>query len=124
GTETTRHLEVENAPLYDSRGDYAGTFLTLRDIGERKEAENALLARQVAEASNQAKGMFLAMMSHEIRTPMNGVLGTLSLLLDTDLESSQHELAATAYQSADDLLALLNDILDFSKIEAGKLDIV
>ncbi len=124
GQARLRHLEVDNSPLYDNQGHYAGSYLTIRNINPRKEAEAALRARQVAEAANQAKGLFLAMMSHEIRTPMNGVLGTINLLLESELTPLQHELGTAARQSAEELLNLLNDILDFSKIEAGKLDLV
>ena len=48
-------------------------------------------ARLEAEQANRAKTAFLSTMSHEIRTPMNGVLGTATLLSDTELSSKQSE---------------------------------
>ena len=62
-------------------------------------------------------------MSHELRTPFNGVLGMLTLLERTRLDSSQREYVHTARHSADHLLSLLNDILDVSAMEAGKMSI-
>ncbi|WP_462076940.1 ATP-binding protein [Nitrospira sp. CMX1] len=78
-------------------------------------------AKEAAEESARAKGIFLATMSHELRTPMNGVLGCTELLKDTSLSDQQRELIETMHRSAEALLTLVNDILDFSKIEAGKM---
>ncbi|AWK06955.1 histidine kinase [Flavobacterium crocinum] len=93
------------------------------DITNKKEIEDAIKAKQLAEAANKSKSDFLANMSHEIRTPLNGIIGFTHLLMKTDLEEIQEKYMTTINQSAHSLLEIINDILDFSKIEAGKLEL-
>ncbi|MCD0474661.1 PAS domain S-box protein [Flavobacterium sp. EDS] len=93
------------------------------DITSKKEAEDAIKAKQLAEAANKSKSDFLANMSHEIRTPLNGIIGFTNLLMKTNLQEIQQKYMITVNQSAQSLLNIINDILDFSKIEAGKLEL-
>ncbi|MFB9076585.1 PAS domain S-box protein [Flavobacterium procerum] len=93
------------------------------DITNKKEIEDAIKAKQLAEAANKSKSDFLANMSHEIRTPLNGIIGFTHLLMKTELEEIQEKYMTTINQSAHSLLEIINDILDFSKIEAGKLEL-
>ncbi len=101
-----------------------GYVLNGFDVTEARQAsEDLLAARDAALVASKTKSEFVSMMSHEIRTPMNGVIGLTELLLETDLDDDQQELASGVKVSADRLLVIINDILDFSKIEAGKLEI-
>ena len=53
---------------------------------------------------------------------MNGVIGSLDLMLDSELAPELAELAQIARTAANDLLSIIDDILDLSKIEADKVE--
>ncbi len=96
----------------------------LRDIGDRKRAEERLhKAKAEAETATRAKSDFLANMSHEIRTPMNAIIGMTHLALGSGLTARQRDYVEKAHHAAKSLLGIINDILDLSKVEAGKIEL-
>lgn len=92
-----------------------------RDLTERRKAEQKLISAY--EEASKLKSEFLANMSHEIRTPMHGMLSALTLLLDTQLDENQLDLANVIRESGDVLLQVINDILDYSKLASGTFTI-
>jgi PAS domain S-box-containing protein len=125
----------------------AGTFYTgiIRDITERKRAEQALqaltvsleekvkertaeleVARDQALVATRLKSEFLASMSHELRTPLNAVIGFSEVLSEKmfgELNAKQEEYILDILSSGRHLLSLINDILDISKVEAGRMEL-
>jgi signal transduction histidine kinase/sensor domain CHASE-containing protein len=81
-------------------------------------------AKEKSDASSEAKTKFLSMMSHEIKTPMNGLMGMISLLKDTELNTTQSEYVNTMQHSTESLLKLVDNILEFSKLESGEVSTV
>lgn len=105
--------------------EYLGQLIrvvVIRDITQLKKDEEEILgAKKVAEDAQHAEEQFLAKMSHEIRTPMNGIIGLTDILLKEPTSHEQEEYLRLIKQSADNLLVIINDILDLSKIRSGKI---
>jgi len=101
-----------------------GGFAIYHDITEQDEIHREIiLAKEQAEAANEAKSNFLANMSHEIRTPMNGLISTMQIMEMIGLEDEQSKYLELAKISASALLNVVNDILDYTKIEMGRVEL-
>jgi len=99
------------------------TFLYIfEDIDKLKKIELDLRdSKNKAENAYNHKAIFLANMSHEIRTPLNGIIGMLTLLENTSLNSDQKDYIDMLRECSINLMTIINDILDYSKLEAGKI---
>jgi len=117
----------------------------IRDISERKQADDRLRAVQekytrelaatnqeleernrLIERADRLKSEFLASMSHELRTPLHTIIGFSELLaeeLEGPLNDKQKRFVTHINRDSLHLLELINDVLDLSKIEAGKLEL-
>lgn len=82
------------------------------------------IAKEQAEAANNAKSRYLTGLSHELRTPLNTVLGYAQLMeLDNAIPKATKQQASVIRRSSAHLADLIEGLLDISKIEAGRLDI-
>ncbi len=120
GKNGERRYCLLTANLNDAE-EFVGYNGILRDITERKQAEELRKARDVARESAQMKEQFIASISHEMRTPMNAILGMSNLLIKMKHDKEQGEYINSIKQSSEILLGIINDILEISTIQNGKL---
>ncbi len=96
-------------------------------IGQFRNRQDLLHAKDAAQAASRAKSRFLSMMSHELRTPLNAIIGfsdvmRLELFGPRD-QPIYKDYAENIHRSGRHLLELVNQILDVSRIESGMLDL-
>ncbi|HTS76354.1 MAG TPA: ATP-binding protein [Bryobacteraceae bacterium] len=124
GTTEGTWASVTARALRQENGEIGGGVMVLRDItAAKRDAEALELAKQQAEAANQAKSEFLSRMSHELRTPLNSILGFAQLLELATLDERDRDNVAHILKGGYHLLDLINEILDLSRIEAGRLSL-
>jgi len=81
-------------------------------------------AKNMAEASSQAKSRFISNISHELRTPLNGILGFTQILQKKpSLTDNDKKQISIIEHCSKHLLTLIDDLLDISRIETNKLSI-
>lgn len=101
------------------------TLRLIEEIEAHEKTDTQLqLAKEHAEAANNAKSRYLTGISHELRTPLNTVMGYAQLMeIDQNIPLKTREKASIIRRSSEHLADLIEGLLDISKIEAGRLDI-
>jgi PAS domain S-box-containing protein len=110
------------SPIQNVDGIVIGASKIVRDISERKRAEDE---RRRLLTVAQVKSEFLANMSHELRTPLNAIIGFAELMHRGKVGpvSAEHEeYLGDILTSSKHLLQLINDVLDLAKVESGKME--
>jgi signal transduction histidine kinase len=120
-THTGRILFAQSNPTPGG-----GWVTTLSDITQMRETKTELrLAKERAEAANEAKSRFLSTMSHELRTPLNVIIGFSGALEAGHGEGRADlvtEFSGEINAAGKQLLSLINIILDVARIESGQFE--
>jgi signal transduction histidine kinase/HPt (histidine-containing phosphotransfer) domain-containing protein len=88
----------------------------------QNEKNEAILARDSAQASALAKSAFIANMSHELRTPMNALLGMAQLLERADLPKQQADHVKVMLEAGRSLQTLLDDVIALTRDDVDALE--
>jgi PAS domain S-box-containing protein len=106
------------SPLYGPDGTLAGYSKILRDMTERKRAEEAL------KAADRQKNEFLAVLAHELRNPLAPVRTALHILKAPGVSEEAVRRAQSMMERQVGLLVrLVDDLLDVARIMRGQIDL-
>jgi signal transduction histidine kinase len=116
-------VEVSFNHFKEGERDLFAAFI--RDITERKRAQQTLRAAKIAaEKANQAKDDFLAVLSHELRTPLTPALAAASYLAEhEELPPDLREEVTAIRRNVQFEARLIDDLLDLTRITRGKLEL-
>ncbi|WP_445258956.1 ATP-binding protein [Nocardioides aurantiacus] len=116
----------------DQAGQHVGWLDVVRDVTDRRAAEQAL--RQALDLEREtnrrmrdldrAKSDFVSAVSHELRTPLTSIIGYAEILGDDlaeNLTSTQLHLIGSIDRNGERLLALVEDLLTLARVEDGRL---
>ena len=97
----------------------------LRDITERKQAEEIRRALEAEKELRRLQLRFFSMVSHEFRTPLSTILGSAQLLkacTQTWTEEKKLRNLGRIETAAKNMTQLLDDLLTINRAESGKLE--
>jgi PAS domain S-box-containing protein len=123
-TKDGRHLDVSviASPLIDDQGRVYGASKIVRDITERKRAQEALARTSEDLArSNKDLEQFAYVASHDLQEPLRMVTGYLQLLdrrYKDKLDQDAIDFINFAVDGATRMSRLITDLLDFSRINS------
>lgn len=92
--------------------------LNVRDVTERKKAEDAL------RAANLSKDRLFSIIAHDLRSPFNGIVGYAELLGESVRTGSCDDMGAYAsaiVESSQRAVDLLGSLLEWARAQTGQL---
>lgn len=116
---------AHQSQLFAQQETQTQTRRLIDEIDAHEKTDRQLqIAKEQAEAANNAKSRYLTGISHELRSPLNTVLGYAQLLeMDDSVAEKTRDRISVIRRSSEHLADLIEGLLDISKIEAGRLEI-
>jgi signal transduction histidine kinase len=117
--------EATAAPLRDPDGNVLGGVLVIRDISDRKQAQQELEQRNVELArSNQELDDFAYIASHDLKEPLRGIHNYAQFLIEDYghlLDEEGRMKCRTLVRLSQRMDALIETLLQFSRL--GRVDL-
>ncbi|NQT73532.1 MAG: PAS domain S-box protein [Chloroflexi bacterium] len=121
GDGHTIPLEV-NRSFITTDGETQQVLVVIRDISERKRAEQEASRARELEEVDQLRTALLASVSHELRTPLAAIKGMADSLRLPDVEwdsETQQDFLKSISMETETLTRIVEDLVLMSQLEAG-----
>lgn len=119
------HVSVTSSPVRDSAGNLISASKVVRDITERRRAEEALArAKDAAESANRELEAFSYSVAHDLRAPLRGMNGFAQVLLDTyrdKLDADGKDWLQEITLNAGKMGALIDGLLALARLSRSDL---
>ncbi|NER31614.1 MAG: PAS domain S-box protein [Symploca sp. SIO1C4] len=112
--------------ILDSQGKTGSLCWLIRDITERKRAEENRRTLVREQEGSLMRLRFFSMASHELRTPLSTILVTIQLLLSFSHQLSDEQRIRKFSQierASKRMTQIINDLLTISRTESGKIEL-
>ena len=118
-------VAVTSSPVRDGSGAVIGASKFVRDITERRRAEEALArAKDAAEGANRELEAFSYSVAHDLRAPLRGMNGFAQVLLDTyrdKLDADGQDWLQEILQNAKKMGDLIDGLLSLARVTRSEL---
>ena len=120
------HLSCRAKPIINQDGQVEYIVELIRDITERKKAEQHIqeINRQLKEV-NTDQNRLLKIIAHDLKSPLSGILSASDILARDMLNLSKEDIATVAKDisaSIRNITELLDDLLEWSRMRQGSIE--
>jgi PAS domain S-box-containing protein len=108
--------------VYDDAGKVIGLAKVLRNIGDRKELEDALMeqVRTLSDA-NKRKDDFMVLLAHEFRNPLTPILNALHIIRQEETtDPAQQQARGMIERQVRSLTRLVDELLEVTRLQRGQ----
>ncbi len=108
------YVQESASPIFDEKGEVAGSVHITKNITERKRMEEQLmLTDRLASIGELASGI-----AHELNNPLTSVIGFSQLLMEENIPDNLKEDLGTIYSEAQRAASIVKNLLTFARKHA------